>query len=300
MSFPFPTHRFKQALAALLFVLLSLSIARAVEIPKLKGYVNDYADMLSTATEGQLEAFLSDLERRDSTQLVVLTVVSLQGEALEDFSIHVAEAWKVGQKGLDNGAILIIARNDRKIRIETGYGLEGKLTDLVCGRIIRNIVAPHFKRGRFDQGISEALAAMAGVVRGEFTVTDKPGQRGAQRKNSTPLIPLVGLLFLIHVLGRVNRFVGALAGGLLAPLAGALFFNPGLLFVVGLIPIGIIGGLLISLMGGPLSFGPATMRSSGGIWGGGFRSGGGFGSGGFGGFSGGGGGFGGGGASGGW
>ncbi|MDH3828258.1 MAG: TPM domain-containing protein [Desulfobacterales bacterium] len=105
----------------------------ALEVPALRTRVNDHAGMLSAATRQQLEDILSRLEQTDSTQIVVLTIPSLGGEVLEEFSLKVAEKWQIGQKGFDNGAILLIAKNDRKLRIEVGYGLEGSLTDLMAG-----------------------------------------------------------------------------------------------------------------------------------------------------------------------
>jgi uncharacterized protein len=284
----------------MVLVLLSAGVATALEVPQLMGRVNDYADMLSPSTQRQLDAVLADLERTDSTQIVVLTLPSLAGENLEAFSIRVAEAWEIGQKDLDNGALLLVALRERKMRIEVGYGLEGSLTDLVSGRIIRHVIVPRFKAGNFDQGIVDGVAAMVGVVRGEYA----PPQTSRYKK--TPgggfhslFVPLLALFFFVNVLGRVRRGIGAAAGGILAPIIGALFFNFSLIWVALLIPIGILGGLLLGGIGGPLVFGhTATRRSrygSGFFWGGG-----GFSSGGFGGFSGGGGGFGGGGASGGW
>jgi uncharacterized protein len=282
----------------LLLVLAGPVNAASLEVPRLKGHVNDYAAMLSTASERQLEALLTDFEQKESTQIVVLTIPSLQGDSLEDFSIRVAEAWKIGQTKLDNGAILLIAKNDRKIRIDVGYGLEGRLTDLVAGRIIRNVIAPQFKSGRFDQGITEGVAAMIDAVRGEYSVADAPRQP-RQAQKGVPFIAFLALFFLINALGRASRWLGATAGAVLFPIAGALFFGLGPLLLLGLVPLGLVVGLLISLIGGALPSGLATSRHRGGYWGGG-SGGGGFSSGGFGGFSGGGGGFGGGGASGGW
>jgi uncharacterized protein len=278
-----------------LLVLAATVNASSLEVPRLKGHVNDYAAMLSTASARQLEALLTEFERKESTQIVVLTIPSLQGDSLEDFSIRVAEAWKIGQKHLDNGAILLIAKKDRKIRIDVGYGLEGRLTDLLAGRIIRNVVAPQFKLGQFDRGITDGVVAMIDVVRGEFSVTDAPRQP-RQSKTGAPIIVLFALFFLINALGRASRVMGAAAGAVLFPIAGALFLGLGPLLLLGLIPLGLAAGLLISLIGGPLVAGRTHSGHRGGYWGGG----GGFSSGGFGGFSGGGGGFGGGGASGGW
>ena len=294
-------NRLRNIGCILLLFLLVFAVAvnaTALEVPRLKGHVNDFAAMLSTASERQLEAVLTEFERKESTQIVVLTIPSLKGDSLEDFSIRVAEAWKIGQKKLDNGAILLIVKNDRKIRIDVGYGLEGRLTDLLTGRIIRNVIAPQFKSGQFDQGITAGVAAMIDAVRGEYSATDAPRQP-RQSQTGVPIIALFALFFLINALGRASRVMGATAGAVLFPIAGALFFGLGPLLLLGLIPLGLVAGLLISLIGGPLTAGRTTSGHRGGYWGGG-GGGGGFSSGGFGGFSGGGGGFGGGGASGGW
>jgi uncharacterized protein len=293
--------QFRRIGSILVFSLLVSAIATraaALEVPRLKGHVNDYAAMLSTASQRQLEALLVDFEQKELTQIVVLTIPSLQGDALEDFSIRVAEAWKIGQQNLDNGAILLIAKNDRKIRIEVGYGLEGRLTDLLSGRIIRNVIAPQFKSGQFEQGITGGVAAMIDAVRGEYAGADTPRPH-RQAQKGVPTIALFALFFLINALGRASRVMGAAAGAVLFPIAGALFFGMGPLLLLGLIPLGLVVGLLVSLIGGPLAAGHTTSGHRGGYWGGG-PGGGGFSSGGFGGFSGGGGGFGGGGASGGW
>ena len=251
--------------------------------------------MLSPASQRQLEALLTDFEHKESTQIVLLTVPSLGGDSLEDFSIRVAEAWQIGQEEADNGAILLIAKGDRKVRIEVGYGLEGRLTDLLAGRIIRNVIAPHFKAGAFDQGIAAGISAMIDAVRGEFSTGESPPPP-RPKQTGIPLLPLVAILFLINALGRASRPMGTVAGGVLAPVAGGLFFGLGPMLLLVLIPVGMAVGLLVSLIGGPLSMGHGGSRRGGGYWGGGF-GGGGFSSGGF---SGGGGGFGGGGASGGW
>lgn len=283
-----------------ILILLSTSEIWALDVPSLKARVNDHARMLGSGVARQLESVLADLERTDGTQIVLLTIESLRGDSLEDFSIRVVDKWKLGQKGFDNGVLLLIAKRDRKIRIEVGYGLEGKLTDLVAGRIIRNVITPQFKMGRFDQGIIEGISAIIGTIRGEFTAPRTTHRSRDGTGVSSGIVALVALIFFINMLGRIHRFVGATAGGVLAPIVGAIFFNPGIFLLLGLIPIGFGAGFLASLLGRPVSFGHAvTRRYTGGFWGGGF-GGGGFGSGGFGGFSGGGGGFGGGGASGGW
>lgn len=281
-------------------VLLVPLTAHALDVPLLKGRVNDYADMLSSSTEGQLDLLLQNLEASDATQIVVLTVPSLEGDSLEDFSMRVAEQWKIGQKNLDNGAILLIAKADRKLRIEVGYGLEGRLTDLMAGRIISNIIVPRFKAGQIDQGVIAGAQAMVAAVRGEFTATEAPSRRrGQDHRSGNGFFGLMLALFFLNVLGRLRRSLGAVAGAVIVPIIGIAIFGFSLTLFVLLIPVGIVAGLLAGLLWGPLAFGHTGHRSGRGGFGIG-GGGGGFGSGGFGGFSGGGGGFGGGGASGGW
>ena len=283
--------RFIVVLGCLLVLAFISQTIWALEVPALKGRVNDYGNLISPNTEQQLESLLADLERTDGTQVVILTVPSLKGDSLEDFSIRTAEKWGIGQKGNDNGAILLVSKNDRKIRMEVGYGLEGKLTDLMAGRIIRDIISPRFKNGQFDQGFLDGVSAMVGTVRGEFTAKDI--KRPSTRKHSSGSPSLMGLfafLILLQVVSRISRPLGAAVGGILAPIVGGLFFGAGLMVILFLIPIGIGAGLMAGLFGS-LSSGHRGGYSGGG----GFSSGGGFG-----GFSGGGGGFGGGGASGGW
>ena len=285
-----------------LVLFFCLAPVHGSEVLALKGRVNDYAGILSPAAESRLETVLGDLERTDATQIVVLTLPSLGGETIEEYGIRVADTWKIGQKGLDNGAILIISKNDRKLRIEVGYGLEGTLTDLMAGRIIGNIIVPRFKAGDFDQGITEGVQAMIQAVRGEFKAENRPAPSSIPWHGN--LFSVIVVLFLINLMGRIRKPMGALAGAGLFPILGALFFNPGLFWTLVMIPIGALGGLAMSFFGSPLSFSSSSFH---GRHGDGFRLGGGrgFGGGSFGGFSGGGfsgggGGFGGGGASGGW
>lgn len=269
--------------------------AGALDVPALKGRVNDYASVLSPETENKLEETLSALESSDSTQVVVLTIPSLEGEVLEQFSIKVAEEWKIGQKNKDNGAILLIAKNDRKIRIEVGRGLEGKLTDLISGRIIRSEIIPKFKEGDFNGGIEAGTTAIVSVVRGEYKASEKNTMRKGSGKN--PIFTLLIFLFVITAaLSGISKILGGTSGAILLP-AISLFSFPGIsLMMLGVLA---IAGFAFGLLSGAMTGGAGKIHS-GGIRPGGFI--GGFGSGGFGGggFSGGGGGFGGGGSSGSW
>lgn len=299
--FPFPGRRLRDLLL-LLALLFWPAALPALEVPPLEGRVNDYAGMLSQGAVRQLEHILQQLETSDSTQIAVLTVPSLEGDSLEDFSMRVAEQWQIGQRQRDNGAILLVAKRERKLRIEVGYGLEGRLTDLMAGRIIRNVIVPRFQAGQIDQGVVEGVQAMVQVVKGEYTASEAPTPsrgNGSGHGSGHGLFGLVLALFILNVLGRLRRSLGAAAGAVIVPIIGTAVFGFSLMLLLVLIPAGIAAGLLASLLGSPLVFGHTGHRAGrGGFWIGG--SGGGLGGGGFGGFSGGGGGFGGGGASGGW
>jgi len=290
----------RHALLTLALLVAAGPAFSALKVPALAGRVNDYADMISSAAERSITQKLEALDTSDSTQVVVLTIPSLEGDDLEGFSIQVAEAWKIGTAEHDNGAILLVARDDRAVRIEVGYGLEGKLTDLLSGRIIREIILPSFKAGRLDEGFQQGVDAIIAAVKGEYTGTGKlPVQKG----KPMPIAPLlIFAAFIAGGIGSRRRIFGGLAGAVLAPLAGMLVLPVGWL-TLALVPLGFGGGLLASSLF-------AARRSGrggrgGGFWPGGF---GGFSRGGFtgggssggGGFSGGGGGFGGGGATGHW
>ncbi len=278
---------------AIVFSLFAVRSAIALEVPPLSGHINDTAEMLSPRSAADLEQLLTSFEASDSTQIVLLTIPSLEGAVLEEYSLQVAEQWGIGQQGKDNGALLLVSRDDRKMRIEVGYGLEGSLTDMTAGRIISRVIVPRFKEGNFDQGISDGIQAMIQAVKGEFTAPP-PSKR--QASGSDPAGLLFLLFFVYSMIGRMfhsKKGLVAISGGIISPIVGAMIFPVMGWWLWSLIPVGILGGLF------------AASLSLGGVGrGGGFyMGGGGFGgsSGGFGGgFSGGGGGFGGGGASGGW
>jgi uncharacterized protein len=270
--------------------------ALALEVPLLQGHLNDYAGMLSPAASAGLEQQLADLEQTDSTQIVVLTIPTLGGESLEEFSIKVAEAWKIGNKGVDNGVILLVAKAERKVRIEVGRGLEGKLTDLLAGRIIRAEIAPRFKSGDFDGGITAGVNALVSVVRGEYKAVPRDLHQG--KRGAPPLFTMLIFLAVACVfLGSMSRYLGGTVGAVGLPIVAWLTF-PGLaVAIVAILAVcGFLLGLLLAFLFGS--------GGGGGYFGGGPFIGGGYfggGSGGdSGGFSGGGGDFGGGGASGDW
>src|SRR5574344_2192493 len=147
------------------FILISISsFLFSLEVPNLIGHINDYANIMTSYDKQESEKYLSSLEDTTGIQIAVLTIDSLQGEDLETYSNKVAETWLLGQKDKDNGALLLIAKNERKIRIETGYGLEEKLTDMKSGLIIRNVILPDFRNGNYSEGIVRGIKNMGGIV----------------------------------------------------------------------------------------------------------------------------------------
>jgi uncharacterized protein len=190
----------------LLAQFMPFSAVAAPDVPLLVSRVNDGAGMISPQAEAALEAKLADLEKNESTQVVILTVPSLEGEPIEDFSIRVAEAWKIGQKGVDNGVLFLVSRDDRKVRIEVGYGLEGRLTDLLAGRIVQNEVTPAFRAGQFDAGFQRGVDAILLAVRGEYKAAP------AKEKGGSPSVALILLIILfIYFFSRISR--GSRGGG---------------------------------------------------------------------------------------
>ncbi|MBN2157774.1 MAG: TPM domain-containing protein [Spirochaetes bacterium] len=269
------------------FLLLAAVVAipaLALDVPALTGRVNDYAGMISPGTVGSLEAKLAEFERQESTQIVILTIPSLEGDALEDFSIRVAEKWKIGQKKLDNGAILLITRDDRRLRIEVGYGLEGTLTDLRAGRIIDNIIKPYFRAGDYDRGVAEGVDAIMQTVRGEYSAADTPHDATRDADPWRYATPALIAFFFIGIIGKIKRLLGGIAGSMITPIAGGLIYGLSpWLFV--LLPVGFLIGLIIpTLMTVFMMSGGGGMRTGGGFGGGfgggGFSGGGGFGGGG--------------------
>jgi len=203
-----------------LLFFLGLSALSALQVPpRADGYVTDRAGLLSPAARQDLETVLRAFEEKTSNQVVVATFPSLEGDSLEDFSIRLAEAWKAGQKGKDNGVIFLIFKNDRKIRIEVGYGLEGVLTDALSGQIIRQVVAPYFRKGDYPGGILAGTDAIMKATQGEFKgVPQKNGPNAAGR-----LIALFGVFFLFHLFAQASssRLGGRRGrGGFFVPMGG--------------------------------------------------------------------------------
>jgi uncharacterized protein len=179
------------SIAVLLFVVR----ADALAVPKLEGRVSDYADVLSVDAERRIGQKLEGHEKKTGQQFAVLTIESLEGDPLEDFSIRTVEAWKLGDAKRDDGLLLIVVKNDRKVRIEVGHGLEGTITDAVSSRVIRGVMIPAFKTGNYAAGIEGAVDALIRLETGEAAeIPEVPVGRP-----SRPKIPALFALFLFLV-----------------------------------------------------------------------------------------------------
>ncbi len=159
-----------------LMLVLSPFILSAQEVPYLSGRVNDYAHLLSEESRQQLESTLQDHEQRTSNQIVVLTIPSLEGEDIAAFAVRTAETWQLGQNEKDNGVLLLVAAQDRKLRIEVGYGLEPYLTDADASRIIRDIIVPYFRDENYQEGIVKGTEAILAKIEGIEELSETTSQ----------------------------------------------------------------------------------------------------------------------------
>jgi uncharacterized protein len=200
------------------FQLLSLNI------PALQSHINDHANILTRQEKANLDNYLSQYERNTGIQVAVLIIRSLQNEILENYSLRVAEKWQLGAKDKDNGVLLLISMQEKKLRIEVGYGLEGVLTDAQSGFIIRNEIVPYFKNGNYYSGISAGLQTITGVLSKEIEITDEQiAQSRKQQETGRAQLPfgLMVFLFMIFFGGLGRRrggllpflFLGSMLGG---------------------------------------------------------------------------------------
>jgi len=200
---------------ALLFAASAAAQERAV--PPLTAHVNDTANLLSPSARAALEQKLSDYEQKNGRQFALLTIDSLEGDALESFSIRVVEAWKLGKKGKDDGLLLLVANKEHKLRIEVGYGLEGSITDAFSARVIRSVLVPAMRAGNAEGGINQAFALLMQKAAGE-DVAAPEGVAEPRRRSSSPFGWLVLLFFISPiliplVLARMRGGGGSWGGG---------------------------------------------------------------------------------------
>ncbi len=209
------------SISFLLFLLFFTgSLLQAADIPYLTGRVTDNAEILSETTRQSLTAILKEHEGRTGNQIAVLTIPTIGGESIEEYAVKVFEAWKLGQQGKDNGILIVVVPNDRRMRIEVGYGLEATLTDALAGRIIQIVMTPRFKNGDYDGGIADGVKAVINVLEGdemaEIESKTSVSEESAGLDLNMPDLPITERILLgAFIFGIIGLFtvIGVLTPG---------------------------------------------------------------------------------------
>ncbi len=276
------------ARASLLALLVCWAFAAFadVAVPPLSGRVVDQTGTLSSGDVASLTQTLKALEARKGSQVAVLIVPTTAPETIEQYSIRVAEAWKIGRKKIDDGALLVVAKDDRKLRIEVGYGLEGSLNDVTAKRIIDEVITPKFRSGDFAGGISAGVDRIIGVINGEKLPAPERRENSGLLRNIDPFNPFV--IFAVFIVGAIlrtalGRLIGSVAtGGVVGVLAWLLVGSLGLSIIAAIIAFifTLVGESIASANGGSRNWsgssrGGSYSPSSGSSDSGGFSGGGG-------------------------
>jgi uncharacterized protein len=209
------------------------------------GFVNDFAEMMSSQARQQLEQKLSQFEKDTSNEISVVTINSLQSDTIENFAVKLFEEWGIGKKDKDNGVLLLIAKADRQMRIEVGYGLEGALTDAQSYWIIQNMMRPAFQAGNYDQGISDAVDKIIAATKGEYVPSQNQSTSSKTGWNFKSIETIIFLAFfafvwLAAVLARSKSWW---AGGIVGAVIGIV-----LIFVIGWL-LGLIALIILTPLG---------------------------------------------------
>lgn len=235
------------------------------------GFVNDFAGILSVQDKQSIEARLQSLRDSTSAQVAVVTVSSLGGDSVENYAVSLFQDWGIGEKGKDNGLLILVAPNEREVRIEVGYGLEGDITDLQAGLIVRNIIIPAFRDGDYSGGISKAVEAVSAVILKSPEAQAYLENSGSARSSEMGIDPFAFFFFLIIILNVLSRVLGKTKSWWLGGVIGA-----GIGTVIGLIwgfvSLGIISIVILSILGFIFDYfvskrGPGTGAGGhGGFW----------------------------------
>ena len=258
------------ALCSTLLIVSGFAQAELVAVPTLSTRVTDLTQTLSQAEKAQLEQKLAAFEQQKGSQIAVLIVPTTQPEDIAQYSIRVVDAWKLGRKGVGDGVLLLIAKDDHKMRIEVGRGLEGAIPDLYAKRIISEDIAPKFKKGDFVGGLNAGIEKLIGLVNGEaLPAPSKAASGGSGIEGLLPLLLIGGLISGMLLRGMFGTFLGsAFNGGLLGGVVWMLGLALGGAAILSVI------AFFITMMLGSRGFGGMPMGgssggSSGGSWGGG-------------------------------
>lgn len=262
-------RRWVAALVAVATLAFVSTAGADVAIPALKTRVTDLTNTLTAEQRSALEQKIGGFELRKGSQVAVLMLPSTMPEEIEQFSIRLAEAWKIGRKGTDDGVILVIAKDDRRLRIEVGYGLEGVIPDAIAKRVISDDITPKFKTGDFYGGISAGVDRIIKLIDGEKLPPPEASGSSQPRSGSRDPFEFLVPAFLFVLIGgaalraMLGRFPGAVATGLLAGVAGWVLFSIGVAGIAAFI------AFLVTLMNtGRWAAGSGGFSTGGGSFGG--------------------------------
>jgi len=293
VRFSVPVKGFYILIIALLVFATKTSPTLAVNFPSPIGFLNDFADVIPTETENELELSLKSLREETTVEVSVVTVSSLSGLTVDDFAVKLFEFWKIGKKGEDNGLLFLVSPNDRKVRIEVGYGLEPILPDAKTGRILDDFVLPSFKKNDYSGGIEAGVRELVTEIRKGYQKDSaqlgKDSFLGIVDSFGFPVLILIGLL-IQYLASFLARSKSIWAGGLIGVVMGIVIALVSSSLILGFIlplVLGIIGVIVDYFLSSNYKWLSSVGKSTS-FWktGGGFGRGGGFG-GGFGGFGGG-------------
>jgi uncharacterized protein len=233
-----------------LFPLLAGTVSAYYDLGSPKGFVNDYADIINNESEKKLEAKLVEFENNSGNEIAVVTVPELKGDTVENFAAELFSDWGIGKEGNDNGVLILVALDDRKMRIEVGYGLEGALTDAQSWWIIDNVMKPEFRRENYYQGIDMAVDKVISATRGEYVPSREEKEGGwLSFAGNVVMVVFIAMLWVVSVLGRSKSWwLGGVLGGLIGIAVGLLqgFVYAGISALVILVPIGLLFDYIVS------------------------------------------------------
>ncbi|MGK0222372.1 MAG: hypothetical protein ACI9ON_001611 [Limisphaerales bacterium] len=205
----------------LIVFLLPVATNAAATFPPLSGRVVDEANMLSANAEGHIASLSAAHQKATTNQVVVATFTDLQGYSIEEFGYQLGRDWGIGQKDKNNGVLLVVAKTERKVRIEVGYGLEGELTDAIASNIINAVITPRFKRAQFDQGIVAGTEAIIAALGGQYQMVQSQQRNEGQGSSLWKLLAFIVFFFIMPgMFGRRRFFGGMLLGSILGSSIG--------------------------------------------------------------------------------
>ena len=255
-------------LAALLAIAAAIGAAHAeVPVPPLKARVTDLTGTLSAQEKSELEAKLAAYETRRGSQMAVLLVPTTRPEEIEQYSIRVAEAWKIGRKGVDDGIILVVAKDDRRLRIEVGYGLEGVIPDSLASRVIDERIVPRFRAGDFYGGVRDGVDQLIRLAEGEKLPPPQVTGGGGKALDQLGNFLVPGFILILVVGGILKMMLGRLPGSLAA--GAGMGVVAWLLFGLGIAVLVAIVAFILTFINQGAGRGGGWTSGSGGSWGGG-------------------------------